>query len=42
MNDFWMTLAQPLLGADPLAALAGETFVKGGVAPIPGLWNPPP
>jgi len=41
MNDFWMTLAQPLLGADPLASLAGEAFVKGGVAPIPGLWTPP-
>jgi hypothetical protein len=42
MNDFWLTLAQPLLGtSEPLAALAAETFVKDGARPIPGLWSPP-
>jgi hypothetical protein len=39
-NDLWATVAQAYLGADALAALAGEKFVKTGVAPIPDLWRP--
>src|SRR5262245_7088708 len=40
-NDLWVTVAQALLGADPLSALSAEAFVKDGVAPIPGLWVRP-
>ncbi len=41
-NDFWMTIAQAYLKTnDPLSVLSDEVFVKSGVAPIDGLWEPP-
>jgi hypothetical protein len=43
-NDLWATIAQAYFGtSDPLATpeLRGESFVKEGVSPIPGLWAPP-
>jgi hypothetical protein len=40
-NQFWVTVAQAYLGADPGAALADETYVKDGANPISGLWMPP-
>jgi hypothetical protein len=39
-NDLWATIAQAYLGEDALAALAGEKFMKTGVAPIADLWGP--
>jgi hypothetical protein len=40
-SRFWVTIAQAYLGANPLGALASETFFKSGVTVIPGLWVPP-
>lgn len=41
-NDLWMTIAQAYLGtSDPLPEFDEEVFVKQGVAPIPGCWEPP-
>jgi hypothetical protein len=40
-NDFWITVAQALFEGSPLEALAPESFVKDGVAPIAGLWARP-
>jgi hypothetical protein len=43
INDLWMTIGQALMQtSDPMAALADESFVKTGVSPIEGLWQPPP
>jgi hypothetical protein len=41
-NRIWLTTAQAFLGADPSSVLGDEVFYKDGVAPIPGLWVPPP
>jgi len=40
-NDFWMTVAQAYLGADPLSKLSAETFDKSGVKPVQGVWAAP-
>jgi hypothetical protein len=40
-NDMWVTVAQPFLKtADPVGALADDTFYKDGVSPISDLWSP--
>jgi hypothetical protein len=41
-NQFWLTVAQAFLGANPQTALTSESYVKGNppVAPIPGVWAP--
>jgi hypothetical protein len=41
-NRIWLTTAQAFLGADPMSVLGDEVFYKDGVAPIPGVWSPPP
>lgn len=43
-NDFWLSVAQAYLAADPKQLLAEELFVKGDAylqGPIPGLWKAP-
>jgi len=40
-NDFWMTVAQAYLGADPLSKLSAEKFDKKGVTPVAGVWKAP-
>ena len=40
-NQLWVTVAQAFLGADVVAKLAGEAYVKSGASPIAGLWAAP-
>jgi hypothetical protein len=41
LTNLWVTLAQAYLGANAMAALSSEVFVKTDVTPISGLWAPP-
>ena len=40
-NQLWVTVTQAFLGADAVSKLAGETYVKTGAIPVPGLWSTP-
>lgn len=40
LNSMWISIAQAFFKTNnPLSNLSAETFIKAGLAPIPGLWG---